>query len=497
MTDDAARYTTENTGRLDRVRLEAHALRLVMDLDADGRAEACANLEAGAWGLPAWLGAVRRELAHAPNVGLSALWAILDRPNMTHDRQALADAGVDLSKLQNLDPKHAQHAYAEALEAAHQDAERASIQTALAVLADAAAASTPPQRRALRQDAIRELTRTRADGLATLSEAWDLYRRARFAREQAGPDEVLRLDPKRGAWADNTNAWLGPRAGLEPGRCVIIGARPGAGKTSLAALFAVDALAAGVPVLFWQLELSREETLEHLLAQVPGAGNWWSDFWTKRCNRAIPSGWNDNLTVPAITGPEAYEADTIRDAMLAAAHRNKRPRHAVRGLVVVDYAQLLTVRDKTGHTPQHEVLTKAASMLTKTAADNGLVLLLLSQLTKEAKKNQTKEGRALEETALSGADLSRMAHVVFGLSHAALDAKDGWTECGAREVEQNPTDGEARLLSNIKSRGFARVNGRRPEYNRLLWVSDERALHNGSTPTDTEPWDRVLGDPKE
>ena len=396
-----------------RVRLEAYALRRVLDLDAGDRPDACADLDRAAYALPAWLGTVRRELTAAPAVGLPALWAVLDRPSLKADRDALQAAEVDLDKLLALDPAEARRA-------------------------------------------------------------------ARFTRPEAGPDEVLRLDAdKRGPWAAWFNAWLGPRAGLEPGRCMIVGARPGAGKTSLAALLGVDALAVGCPVLFWQLELSREETLEHLLSQVPGTGRWWNDYWTKRCNVRLPAAWADLLTVPPIDGPEAYEADTIRDAMLAHAARAGKVRHACKGLVLVDYAQLLTVRDRRASTPQHELLTKAASMLTKAAADLDLCLVLLSQLRKADKDAQSKDRQAIEETAFTGADLSRMAHVAFGLAHACRDEKapgDPWQECGARDVTEGP-NGEARLLANMKRRGWAKLDGKRPDFTCPLWLSDERALH--------------------
>jgi len=347
------------------------------------------------------------------------------------------------------------------------------------MLEDLEAAKTDADRRALLADALHELTRAGRDaGGKPLAETWEAYRATRFTRRDAGPDEVLRLDPKRGPWAAWFNAWLGPRAGLEPGRCMIVGARPGAGKTSLAALLGVDALAVGCPVLFWQLELSREETLEHLLSQVPGTGRWWNDYWPDRCNRPLPPAWADLLTVPPIDGPEAYEADTIRDAMLAHAARAGKVRHACKGLVLVDYAQLLTVRDRRASTPQHELLTKAASMLTKAAADLDLCLVLLSQLRKADKDAQSQGKQPLEETALTGADLSRMAHVAFGLSHAKEGGPDGWEETGARNVTEGP-DGEARLLANMKRRGWAKLDGKRPAFSCPLWLSDERALHGG------------------
>lgn len=486
MSEEAATYTT--SGELDRVRREAHALRLVMDLEPDRRADACAQLAAACFPLRPWIRAVSRELSNKPGVELPALWGMLDRGAMEPDRRQLEAAGLTLDALQKLDPRHAEEAYTATIEAAKDTRTRAYIQTAIDKLTDALDAKTPDTRDKLKHDATWELHRPDAEGAVPMNEAWDEYRRARFTHEYAEPNEVIRLDgDKRGRWAKWFNAWLGPRAGLEPGRCMIIGAGPGAGKTSIAALLAVDAMAAGVPCLFWQLELSREETLEHLLTQTPGTGNWWNDYWTKRCNRPLPSGWLDKLTIPNMDGGESYHADTIREAMLAMAHRTRKQAHACRGLVIVDYAQLLTIRERNGNMPQHEIWTKAGSMLAKTAADAGLCLVLLSQLTKSSRNEMNKEGPLAEDTALSGADWGRMAHIIFSLSHAG-DKSGKWKPCGASEATKT-ADGEARMLRVLKRRGTYKLDGKLPDPSGIVWLSNERALHNGvSVPADVIDW---------
>jgi len=472
MSETPAHYGTHPAER------EADALQDVLTRREEERADACAELERAALDLRAWVRCCRKLLQTNPAAPMNSLWAMLDRESLSGERKALDAAGVTLERLQTLDPTAARKAYAKTIKSTKQAGELRCLKDAAGMLADAMKAGNATERDRLRSEALGELTRAKNTGGLSLNDAWEAYRADRFTRGEAGPDEVLRLDSNRGPWADWMNAWNGTRNGLEPGRCVIIGARPGAGKTSMTTAWAVDAMAAGCPVLFWQLELSREETLEHLLAQVPGTGRWWNDYWTKRCNKPIPEAWEPLLDLPPVNGPEEYEAETIRDAMLALAAR-RRSRHKCKGLVIVDYAQLLTIRDRRGSTPQHEILTKAASMLAKTAGDHGLCLLLLSQLTKAA-KNAQHEGKGMEETALTGADLSRMAHVAFGLSHAVKNGAGDWIECGARDVEKGPNgEGEARLLANLKRRGFSKIADQMPDFTKPLWASDERALHGG------------------
>jgi hypothetical protein len=322
---------------------------------------------------------------------------------------------------------------------------------------------------------LHELTRPEAEGDAPLAEAWQAHL-DRLGADEAGPDEVLRLDPKRGPWAAWFNAWLGPRAGLEPGETFILGGAPEAGKTSLAALFAVDALAVGCPVLFWQLELSREETLEHLQAQLPEPADWWKVGFWGRARRPLPPAWADLLTVPRWPAPEV---EAVRDALLTMTRQADRAartgtrRHACKGLVLVDYAQLLTVADAGPRLAGHEILCTAASRLAKAAAESGACLLLLSQLNKLDQREAATDG-----TALAGADLARMAHRVALLQKADPDGKP----CKANvEVDFQPGKGEARLLTWTKARGVRYTpEGHRPDRARVIWNGGRsRALHGG------------------
>ena len=459
----------------DRVRTEAHALAYVLNLDTKDRPAACAKLEQAACALRPWLVAVRREVDATPAVGLPALWAVLNRAGMDKERADVEAAGVTLDKLLGLDPAETRAAYVAALADKTRAGVLACARSARLLLEQVDAAKTDAERRALLADAVHELTRPEAEGDAPLSDAWAAHLE-RLAADEAGPDEVLRLDACRGPWAEWFNDNLGPRAGLEPGETFIVGGAPEAGKTSLGALLAVDALAVGCPVLFWQLELSREETLEHLQAQLPEPADWWKTPFWNRARRPLPPAWADLLTVPRWPAPEV---EAVRDALqnmtrnADRAAQTGKPRHACKGLVVVDYAQLLTVADAGPRNAQHEILATAASRLAKAAAEAGACVLLLSQLNKQDQRDAAAAG-----TALAGADLGRMPHRVALLQKA--DANGDACRPGV-DVDWHAGKGEARLLTWTKRRGVRYMpDGHPPPRARVIWNGGRsRALHGG------------------
>ncbi len=465
----------------DRVKLEALALRYVLTLPLDARAAAAEKLDAAALVLVGLCRALARTMDTEPGLALADLAAMLERPNLKAEAALVAEACPDvLNPTKGIDPDTLQAAYARALEDTQKAGELRRMESVERLLAIAKTAPTARERRAAMLDAVHELSRAERDTDGTLAEAWDAYL-DRLQGERVGPGDAVTLDAKRGPWADWINRNLGPRAGLEPGQTFILGGAPEAGKTSLAALFAVDALAAGCPVLFWQRELGLEETLEHLMAQSmeaaePGEAHHKTPFW-KRARRPLPPAWADLLTVPRWPGADA---ESIEAGLLAHARKAERARragglrHAVNGLVLVDYMQLLTMAAKGPKDAGHEILSTAASRLAKAAAESGACLLLLSQLNKQDQKDGVPAG-----TALAGADLARMAHRVALLQKA--DAEGNPCKAGG-EVDYRDGLGEARLLTWTKARGTYREppDYRAPGKNRVLWYEGKsRALHGG------------------
>lgn len=465
-------------GAGDRLRLEALALRRVFALPPDERAEAAAKLNAAALVLDRVTDACARAMRDGVRLELVDLDAMrTGRPELRLEDEALraspdAEAALDPGK--GYDPDTLAEAYARALEDTACAGELRRVDDAERLLARCRAAKNAGERRALMDDAAWQLHRAERATEGTLAEAWDAHL-DRWAADLAAPDEVLRLDArKRGPWAAWVNDCLGTRAGLEPGQTFFLGGAPEAGKTSWAALLAVDALAVGCPVLFWQLELSREETLEHLQAQRPDLAGWPGLRFWPRARQPLPEAWAELLTVPRWPDPEA---ETLERALLEHARKAERARrsgkvrHAVNGLVVVDYVQLLTMAARGPKDAGHEVLCTAASRLAKAAAESGACLLVLSQLNKQDQRDAATDG-----TALAGADLARMAHRVALLQKADAEGKP----CKAGVEVALSDHGEARLLTWTKRRGMRYAEDRRPDRARVLWYNVKaRALHGG------------------
>lgn len=491
MSETPATYGPQDRAA-DPLKAEALAVRHVFNLPLDER-EAAADLLGGAAGAARTLyglaGEVARAMKKTPGMGLADLAALLARPAAVEDRAHLQDAGAAdlLEPSTPIDPARAAAAFAKVVDGAAVALAQRQAEEAAALLQRVNTAPTPEAARGLLDDAAERLERAGRQTEPSLAETWEKHLAAKSA-PVAGPLEVLRLDKRRGSWAAWMNDNLGPRAGLEAGETMILGGGPEAGKTSLSALLAVDALAAGCPVLFWQLELSREETMEHLLAQVPEPSEWWKGKFWERAKRPLPDAWADLLTVPRWA---ESNVEGIVDAMQAQARKVERAAragkaaHNVRGLVVVDYAQLLTMAAKGPKDAGHEVLTTAASRLAKAAAESGAALLLLSQLNKQEQRDADATG-----TALAGADLARMAHRVFLVQKADADGK----ACNTA-AHWDADNGEARLLTVAKARGVRyTAEGHRPERSRGIWYAGPaRAFHGGGDAP--VPWNpKLLGE---
>jgi replicative DNA helicase len=127
-------------------------------------------------------------------------------------------------------------------------------------------------------------------------------------------------------------------AGLKPGQMIVVGARPGVGKTALGLRIGLANSAAGVPVLFISAEMPTGEIAARALAQRSGVGL-----------RAIQSGrFGEGEAGRVAEAGRELEAEPffIDDTSgVSAARVASELRRAVRrrrvGLCVVDFLQLL------------------------------------------------------------------------------------------------------------------------------------------------------------
>jgi len=177
-------------------------------------------------------------------------------------------------------------------------------------------------------------------------------------------------------------------AGLKPGQVVVIAARPGGGKTSLALNLAVHVTREYGPALFFSLEMTRAELADRMLALGSGVP-------VSRINKGrLETEHIDAIAAQAasdgIAGLPLWVDDdpTIgADRMLSTSRRAVR-RHSTR-LIVVDYLQLIAPENPRDNRTQQVGLL--ARRMKKLARECGVPLLLLSQLNREVESRSSGE----------------------------------------------------------------------------------------------------------
>lgn len=132
---------------------------------------------------------------------------------------------------------------------------------------------------------------------------------------------------------------------FRPGDLVLVGARPGHGKTLMSLELAVEAMRAGHRAAFFSLEYTEKDVLERIQA-IGASPAQFADMFEVDCSDAI-------------------SADYIVKEMAAA------PRGTV---VVIDYLQLL---DQRRENPDLSVQVRA---LKSFARDKGLIVVFISQI---------------------------------------------------------------------------------------------------------------------
>lgn len=171
--------------------------------------------------------------------------------------------------------------------------------------------------------------------------------------------------------------------GLAPGRLVIVGARPGVGKSIMGTNLALDvAHRHGHEVLLCSVEMPRVEVAQRVMAaHVPVSltslehGTVEPSVWDRIASRVA------QVTELPITIEDAasQSLSTIRsatrNAVKAAAARDRRL-----ALVVVDYLQLLAPRDR--RVPRHEQVGEISSGLKQVAREYGVCVVAMAQVNR-------------------------------------------------------------------------------------------------------------------
>lgn len=203
--------------------------------------------------------------------------------------------------------------------------------------------------------------------------------------------------------------------GLHPSNLVVLGGRPGEGKSALALQVALHA-AQTAPVAFFSMEMNRDEIMTRALAQMARVDHQLMmqgrlpDRDLQRVGQASAAVGELALAVDETSGQTPL---AIRSKA-----RKLQARHGL-GLVVVDYLQLLA-RPKGSHS-REEAVSENTWALKVLAGDLRVPVLALSQLNRASVKEDRRP--TLSDLRESGA-VEQHANVVL-LIYRPPSASDG------------------------------------------------------------------------
>jgi len=208
--------------------------------------------------------------------------------------------------------------------------------------------------------------------------------------------------------------------GLQAGQMVVIAARPGLGKSTLALDFARSAAVKnGKPAVFFSLEMNRTEIIQRLLSAESGV------FLDKMRNGNLQQVDWDNIcgVEERIKSAPLYLDDSPNLTMMEIRAKARRIKQQYGlELIVVDYLQLMTSGKSRIESRQQEVsdLSRSLKLLAK---ELGIPVVALSQLNRGPEQRSDKRP-ALSDLRESGS-IEQDADVVILLHRDPNDEDRG------------------------------------------------------------------------
>ncbi|RSN05989.1 replicative DNA helicase [Streptomyces sp. WAC 05977] len=209
--------------------------------------------------------------------------------------------------------------------------------------------------------------------------------------------------------------------GLHAGHLIIVAARPGIGKSSLAKdLARAAAIRHGVPTAFFSLEMSRTELVQGIVAaetplrisDMREPGSLTPADWD-RMNKA----WDERISKAPLTIDDTPNM-TVTDIRAKARMLHAKPEGL--GLIIVDYLQLLTAGGR-AESRQVEVSEMSRS-LKLLAKELEVPIVALSQLNRGPEQRQDK--RPMLSDLRESGSLEQDADMVILLSRPDAHDRD-------------------------------------------------------------------------
>lgn len=227
----------------------------------------------------------------------------------------------------------------------------------------------------------------------------------------ADTERMAKLPPEKAVTGtptglDDLDHLLG---GLESGDLLILAARPGMGKTSLALCVSkAVALKGGKPVAFFSLEVSDKRLVRSLLSIISGIpndqlknGRLDTNEWTELVN-AQTKLENSKLIIDDAPGLSYVE---LRSRCLAL-----KAQHPDLGLIVVDYLQLMSGVGKKERVHEISDISRNLKLIAK---ETEVPVIALSQLSRQVEQRGGAKRPILSDLRESGSIEQDADQVVF------------------------------------------------------------------------------------
>lgn len=213
--------------------------------------------------------------------------------------------------------------------------------------------------------------------------------------------------------------------GYRPGEMIVLAARPGVGKTSLALQLAQHNAEREKPALFVSLEMSYSELAARMLSQRTGVDSRLirsNDLGNHEREQLAEAAASLKSLPIVIWSPSTATMQQIR----ARASIEKRRRGV--SLVVIDYLGLVTSGD--GRKSRYEQVSETSRLIKQVAKDIGVPILALAQLNREAdgeipRLSNLRDSGSIEQDA----DIVIFLHQSEA-EHKIIVAKHRHGECG-------------------------------------------------------------------
>ena len=215
-------------------------------------------------------------------------------------------------------------------------------------------------------------------------------------------DELEKLFNQKGKISGITTGFSGidrMTSGLHNSDLLILAARPAMGKSAFAINIATSVAKSGVPVAIFNLEMSKEQVVNRILASEAMV-----DSNKLRTGQLDDNDWMKLASTSGIlSDTPIYIDDTPGISIMEIRTKCRKLKMEKNiGLVVIDYLQLITASGKKNSSREQEI-SEISRSLKILAKELNIPVIALSQLSRSAEKRQDDKRPMLSDLRESGA----------------------------------------------------------------------------------------------